>query len=262
MKKLLPLLLIIALSNCNQRDDLKMQGAYSIKSQTVNYGKTDTVINRKQMKIFTDDHVIYAAMRLPDSLASYGIGTYEIKDGDVIEHFFYTSGNAARRDTFILKIDQSANGYKQSYDHLSAQNRKYSQVEEYEAIAKADSTPLDGAWKLAKNYYIQKSGDTSTNPNITQFKVYQSGHFIWAASYPDSTNRLLTFFGYGNFEMNGNNGSKEINTLSTFPPIIDSTFNIQLEFLGKDSYKQTILQRDSAKSIEIYERLKKELAKL
>lgn len=257
MKKLLPLLLVIAFSNCSQKEPLKMQGAYSIKSQTVNYGAKDTVINRKQMKIFTDDHVIFAAMRLPDSLASYGIGTYDIKDGNVIEHFFYTSGNAARRDTFILKIDNSANGYKQLYDHVSSQNRKYSQVEEYEAIGKSDSTPLDGAWKQAKNYYILKSGDTSSNPNITEFKVYQSGHFIWAASYPDSTNKVLTFFGYGNFEMNGNNGSKEVNTLSTYPPIIDSTFNVQLEFMGKDSYKQTIVQRDSARSVEIYERLKR-----
>lgn len=258
MKKLLPLLLIIALSDCTQRDTLTMKGAYSMNSQTVNYGAADTSIKRKQMKIYTDDHVIYAAMRFPDSLASYGIGTYDIEDGKVVEHFFYTSANADKRDTFILKIDKSANGYKQSYDHLSAQNRKYSQVEEYETIGKADSTALDGAWKLTKNYYIQKSGDTTSNPNITEFKVYQSGQFIWAASYPDSANRRLTFFGYGRYEMNGNNASKEVNTLSTYPPIIDSTFNIQLEFMGKDSYKQTIVQRDSARSVEVYERLKKE----
>lgn len=258
MKKLLPLLFIVVLTNCQQEEKINMAGAYSMLSQTVNEGSMDTVINRKQLKIFTDDHVIYAAMRFPDSLASYGIGTYDIENGNVIEHFFYTSGNAARRDTFVLKIDKSDKGYKQSYDHVSTQNRKYFQVEEYETVGKADSTPLDGAWKLTENYYIQKTGDTTTNPNITQFKVYKSGQFIWAASYRDSANRSLTFFGYGNFEMDGNNISKEVNTLSTYPPIIDSTFNIELEFMGKDMYKQTIVQSNDNRSVEVYERLKKD----
>lgn len=65
-----------------------MAGAYSMKSQVQNDGSRDTVITRNQLKIYTDDHVIYAAMRLPDSLASYGIGTYDIVDGNVVEHFF------------------------------------------------------------------------------------------------------------------------------------------------------------------------------
>lgn len=226
-------------------------------SQTVNQRSKDTVINRKQLKIFTDDHVIYAAMRFPDSLASYGIGVYDVEDGNVIEHFFYSSGNADRRDTIMLKINKSDSGYKQVYENISSQNNKYTQTEEYQMVGKADSTPLDGAWKQIENTYIAKKGDSTTNPNLTEFKVYQSGYFIWAASYPDANKKILTFFGYGKFEMDGDTKSKEVNILSTYPPLIDSTINIELEFQGKDTYKQTIVQRDGSRSIEIYQRLKK-----
>jgi hypothetical protein len=226
-------------------------------SQTMNDGTKDSVIQRKQLKIYTDDHVMYAAMRLPDSLASYGIGTYDIQDGNVIEHFFYTSGNGARKDTFLLKIEKTDKGYKQVIENLPSQGKTYKLTEEYESVGKEDSSVLDGAWKQVRNILISPKGDSSIIPDITQFKVYQSGNFIWAASYPDATKKIRTFFGYGNYEMAGDNAIKEVNHLSTYPPIIDSTFNIQLEIIGSESYAQTILQKDSSRAIETYLKLKK-----
>jgi len=259
MKQLLPLLFIILLlTNCEEKKELHMKGAYQLVSQTLNDGTKDSVIQRKQLKIYTDDHVMYAAMRLPDSLASYGIGTYEIQeDGNVIEHFFHTSANGARKDTFLLKIEKTDKGYKQIIENLPSQGRTLRLTEVYEAVGKNDSSALDGAWKQVRNIYISPKGDSSVIPDITQFKVYQSGNFIWAASYPDSARRVRTFFGYGNFEMAGNNASKEVNHLSTYPPIIDSTFNIQIEIIGSESYQQIIQQRDSSKAEEVYLRLKK-----
>jgi hypothetical protein len=257
MKQLLPLLFIILLTNCEEKKELHMKGAYRMVSQTLNDGTKDSVIERKQVKIYTDDHVMYAAMRLPDSLASYGIGTYEIQDGNVVEHFFYTSGNGARKDTFLLKIEKTGKGYKQIIENLPSQGKTYKLTEEYESIGKDDSSALDGAWKQVRNIYISPKGDSSVIPGITQFKVYQSGNFIWAASYPDSASRIRTFFGYGDFDMAGDNASKEVNRLSTYPPIIDSTFNIQVEIIGSDSYQQIIQQRDSSKAEEVYLRLKK-----
>lgn len=226
-------------------------------SQTLNDGTKDTSINRRQLKIYTDDHVIYAAMRFPDSLASYGIGTYKIDNGKVIEQLFYTSANADKKDTFTLAIELTDKGYKQVIEEMLSQGKKYTLSEEYDRVGKADSTPIDGAWKQTKNFYIRKNGDTIVNNNITEFKVYQAGHFIWAASIPDSASKKSrTFFGFGTYNMDGNNKSREVNSLSTYPPLIDSTVNIDIEFLGANSYKQTIVQPDNEKSVEIYDRLK------
>lgn len=258
MKSLLSIFFILLLVNCSQKKEIKMNGAYSMQSQVLNDGSKDTSINRKQLKIYTKDHVIYAAMRFPDSLASYGIGTYDIVDGNVIEHLFYTSANGNKKDTFSLAIDKSDKGYKQIIADLPSQGKMYKLTEEYENVGKGDSTALDGAWKQTTNFYIDRKGDTSSNPNVTEFKVYQNGQFIWAASYPDSTKKLLTFFGFGKFEMDGNTKSKEVNALSTYPPLIDTTMHVELEFMGNDSYKQTIIQKDSSRSIEIYERMKKD----
>lgn len=124
-------------------------------------------------------------------------------------------------------------------------------------VGNADSSALDGAWKQVQNIFVRSTGDSTLNPVITQFKVYQKGNFIWAASIPDTaTKRSRTFFGFGSFEMDGANKSKELNRLSTYPPLIDSTVNIDLEFMGKDSYKQTIVYPSNNKSVEVYERLK------
>jgi len=227
-------------------------------SQVLNDGSKDTVVSRKQMKIFTNDHVIYAAMRFPDSLASYAVGTYTTEGGNVKEHYYYSSANKFTEDSFMLKIQKNDTGYKQVIDGLQDQGKNYTLTEVYKSLGKADSTPLNGAWKQIQNFSITKKGDTSTNQNIIQeLKVYQSGHFIWAATYLDSARKTLIFFGYGTFEMDGNKTSKETNMLSTSPPLIDSTVNIQLEFMNNDSYKQTIVWPSESKSVEIYERLKK-----
>jgi hypothetical protein len=125
-------------------------------------------------------------------------------------------------------------------------------------VGKADSTPLDGAWKQTQSFNINMKGDTSSSQNvIQQLKVYESDHFIWAATYLDTAKKTRIFFGYGTFEMQGDTTAKETNMLSTFPPLIDSTININLQFMGNDSYKQTIVWPNQDKSVEIYERLKR-----
>jgi hypothetical protein len=259
MKQLLPLLFIVLLlTNCGENKELQMKGAYLLVSQTLSDGTKDSVIQRKQMKIYTDDHVMYAAMRLPDSLASFGIGTYDIEDGNVTEHFFYTSANGPRKDTFNLIIEKTDKGYRQIIENLRSQGRTLKLTEEYESVGKNDSSFLDGAWKQVRNIYISPKGDSSVIPGITQFKVYQSGNFIWASNYTDTANKTRTFFGYGDFKMAGDNASTEVNRLSTYPPIIDSTFNIQLEKIGDESYQQIIVNRDSSKADEVYLRLRKQ----
>ena len=259
MKKLFPFLLMVVLSNCSQKKELKMNGAYLMRSQILNDGTKDSANDRRQLKIYTNDHVIYAAMRFPDSLASYGIGTYDIdENGNLKEEFFFTSANGDRRDTFNVVIDKTDTGYKQIINDLPSQGKKYTLTEQYRNVGTPDSTILNGAWRQTQNFYVDPKGDTTSNPNYTEFKVYQNGQFIWAASYPDANKKLVNFFGFGKYEMEGKNKSKEVNTLSTYPPLIDSTINIELEFMGNDFYKQTIAQPGGGKSIELYARLKRD----
>jgi hypothetical protein len=258
MKKLFPFLLIVVLSNCTSKESPNMKGAYSMVSQVMNDGSKDSAINRRQLKIYTDNHVIYAAMRLPDSLASYAVGTYHTENGDVMEHYYYSSANQFTEDSFLLKIEKTDTGYRQVIEDLPSQGKTVKLTEVYKNVGKSDSTPLNGAWKQTESFNINPKGDTTSNENIIQqLKVYQAGHFIWTSTYLSPAKKTQIFFGYGTFQMDGNNKSKETNNLSTFPPLIDSTVNIDVEFLGKDSYKQTIFYPNTKnKSVEIYERLK------
>ena len=258
MKKLFPLLLIVVLSNCSKKENPNMKGAYLMVSQTQNDGSKDTVINRRQMKIYTDEHVIYAAMRLPDSLASYAVGTYRTAHGNVIEHYYYSSATQFREDSFYLEIEKTDTGYRQVIADLPSQGKTVKLTEVYRNVGNSDSTPLNGAWKQTESFNINTKGDTTSNENIVQqLKVYQAGHFIWTSTYLSPAKKTQIFFGYGSFQMDGGNKAKETNMLSTYPPLIDSTVNIDVEFMGKDSYKQTIFYPSTNnKSVEIYERLK------
>ncbi len=91
-----------------------------------------------------------------------------------------------------------------------------------------------------------------------QFKIYKDGYFIWANTYEDSVlKKYPSAFGYGTFEMDGNNKATEINLNSTYAvSLISKPYEIDIEFPDKDSYKQTHLNTDGGKSIEVYQRLK------
>ena len=237
---------------------LNMQGAYSMIKQMVSDGTTDSLRKREQFKIYTDRYMIYASSQLTDSLADYGIGTYKMQDGKLIEYVFFTSSDGARKDSFELKINKTGDGYTQIIEFpADSQGRKFILTEDYKHVGKAATTPLDGAWKQTKVMYTPKNGSTITDENPTQFKVYQSGHFIWANTTQDSaTNKPVSFFGYGSFTMEGKNKSKEINTNSSFvSDLVAKPVMLQLEFIGKDVYQQTILTPEG-KQIEVYQRLK------
>jgi hypothetical protein len=260
MKKLSFLVLALILLSYKQsigQGNLKMQGAYFMTKQLANDGSGDSLLNNEQFKIYTDRYMIYAApVSKTDSTANYGIGTYNIKGGKVIENVFYTSSGGNKKDTFAVEISKMNNGYKQVVELISDDNKKFLLTEEYKNVGKPVTSPLDGAWQQIKRIEIGKD-DTVTINDPVQFKVYQSGHFSWASSSPDSaSNKIRSVFGYGTFTMNGKSKSKEVNTNSTFRSfLINRPMELTIEFLGKDSYKQTIEGPDGSKSIEIYKRL-------
>jgi hypothetical protein len=235
-----------------------MQGAYAMLMQIMNDGNRDSMLNVQQFKIYTDRHFMYAHALPGDSVAYYGIGTYRMENGKLLEYPFYTSTNGAQEDTFDIKITKLGNGFVQVINFPpDSLGRKSVLTEEYGDVSNAVSSPLDGAWKQTKNEFIPKQGTPVTNTNPTQYKLFQSGRFIWASTAPDSvTKEPVSAFGYGTFEMNGSNKFRERTTNSTFrTALIGKPVMVQLKFMGTDAYQQTI-DWPTGKSIETYQRLK------
>jgi hypothetical protein len=258
MKKIATLLFSLLIVCCNQQKSVpSMTGAYLMTKQTINNGNSDSSVSREQLKIFTDRYVMFASNTATDSSAVYGIGTYKTEAGKVIEYIFYTSGSQDKKDTFTLKIDTTENGYKQVIDRIAMSGKTYKLTEEYKKVGTPVSTPLNGAWKQVKNIYINTKGDSSVNNNPVEFKVYQSGYFIWAITAKDAAKNNISYFGYGNFTMHGNDTSVEtVRNSSLITGLVGKTYAVGIEFPDADTYKQTITFANGDKSVEIYQRLK------
>ena len=240
------------------KGSLNMQGAYSMLKQMVSDGTKDSLLKKEQLKIYTDRYMIYAGPQTGDSLASYGIGTYRSGNDEVTEYDFYGASNGAHNDTFTVKINKAGNGYTQIINFPEEQGRKFILTETYKSVGKRVTTPLDGAWKQTKSTYTSENGTTSTEDHPTQFKVYQSGYFIWANTSQDSTaGKSVSFYGYGTFDMKGGNTCTEVNSSSSFKTaLVGKPVTLKVEFTGKDAYQQTIVFPNGSRIVEAYERMK------
>ncbi|MEI9909054.1 MAG: hypothetical protein WDO71_04935 [Bacteroidota bacterium] len=84
------LLTILSCNNAEKKETMSMPGAYNMLSQSVSDGKTDTsYTDLKQLKIYTDDYMMYANMNPADSVSAFGIGSYSADTGTVIENVVY-----------------------------------------------------------------------------------------------------------------------------------------------------------------------------
>ena len=258
MKRLLYWALPVILIGCQDKEEKQpeMTGAYAMMTQVLNDGSKDSSIDRKQLKIYTDKYMMYASPNVADTFANFGIGTYSFKDGKLIENVFYRASDGDTEDSAVLNIEQTDIGYRQVIDALNIDGRDYKLTEEYEKVGSVGKTPLDGTWKQVKSVYLYKNGDSTVNTNVTEFKTYQSGYFIWAITVKDSANQRRAVFGYGPFEMINNNKIKETVQNSTFVTgLMGKTYEVDIEFMAPDSYKQTITFANGDKSIEYYTKL-------
>lgn len=246
-------------ANDNTSDSTKtdMRGAYSMTKQIGNDGTKDTLLKKEQLKIYSDHYMMYASPRATDSFGEYGIATYSQENGKVKEYIFYTSSAGEVKDTADLEITKLPNGFKQVIRYVDS-NSTFILTEEYDRVGKEPSTKLDGAWKQTRDIFIGKKGDTTRNTTKTQFKIYESGYFIWANPNKDpSSNNFYSAYGYGTFKMLNNKKSQETNINSTFySQLVGKPVDIDIEFTGNDTYKQTINGADGERSVEVYERLK------
>lgn len=243
--------------NSNDSTTFKIRGAYSMTKQIGNDGSGDTVLKKEQLKIYSDKFMMYASPRATDSFGEYGIAVYRQLNDTVKEYIFYTSSEGEVRDTALLEVSKLDNGYRQIIRYNDSAST-FVLTEEYDKVGKEPSTALDGAWRQTKDIFIDKNGDTTRNIRKTQFKIYESGYFIWANPNKDpSSNNFYSAYGYGTFKMLNDKKTQETNINSTFyTQLVGKPVDIDIEMLGPDSYKQTINGPQGEKSVEIYERLK------
>ena len=234
-----------------------IKGAYSMTKQIGNDGTKDTLLKKEQLKIYSDHYMMYASPRATDSFGEYGIATYSEEGNHVKEYIFYTSTAGEVKDTALLEITKLPTGYKQVIKYVDS-NGTFTLTEDYDKVGKEPATKLDGAWKQVRDIFVDKKGDTTRNTTKTQFKIYESGYFIWANPNKDpSSNNFYSAYGYGTFKMLNDTTSQETNINSTFySQLVGKPVNIAIRFDGDDKYQQTIAGPNGEKSVELYQRLK------
>ena len=259
MKNILALIVIASILACQDKAKAPgtMKGAYYMTRQVINDGTKDSILDRKQLKIYTDKHMMFATPNLTDSFATFGIAEYSMDGDELVEYIFYRAVEGDQKDTAQLKIEKTDKGYIQVIDNILFNGRPVKLTEEYETINRPQNSPLDGAWKQIKNIFVNQKGDSSVNETPLEYKTYESGYFIWAITTKDSANNKTSVFGYGPFEMVSENKSKETIQNSTFvSSLIGRTYEVDIEYSGADTYKQTITFANGEKSIEVYQKLK------
>jgi hypothetical protein len=253
------MLLFIGCTDSAKKESLSMSGAYQMKSVSIKSDQLDTsYTNVNQLKIYTGDYMMYANINSPDSVSSFGIGSYTSGADSVTENVIYSAGDSAESSqpaTYKLAITNSGNGYSQFIAGMQDNSgQKFDMTEVYESVGTPTTSPLDGAWKLVKRYDI-KGTDTTDNTG-TQYKTYFAGDCIWGHTWKDSTNKIHTGIGFGKFTMPAPNKVKESMTASTYSEVRGHEFDIDIEMMGTDGFKQTMINPDGSKSVELYEKLK------
>ena len=234
-----------------------MRGSYIMFRQTINTGRGDSLLAVHQLKLFTDKFVMYAHRRSQDSLADFAIGTYEVKNGKVIERIFYDN-NGPQNLSYELNVVRDGSGYTQVVNFpASGQMAASVLTEDYKKFGRKMRSPLDGAWQQVKTISVSPDGKITTNDNPTQFKVFEAGNFIWANTEKDSLSGQYTArYGFGTFEMKNARQAAEINLSSTYASaLVGKPVILDLNFPGKDLYEQTITYPDGSKYTEVYKRL-------
>lgn len=259
MKQVLAIILLAAIgcNNAPDKEAMNMSGAYSMVSQSIKGGTTDTTVtSMKQLKIFTADFMMYANVEPADSVSGFGVGTYSINMDTITENVMFNASDSSSNDSaanYHLVITKTEKGYTQVISEIGSE--KYKLTEVYTTVGTAVTTPIDGLWKAVKSYDIKGADTTKNEP--TQYKIYHAGHFMFGHTWADSTKKLHTGMGFGTFVMEGNTKIKEHVEASTYAQIRGQNVDLEIEMTGTDEYKQTITGTDGTKSVEFYKRVKK-----
>ena len=202
---------------------------------------------------------MYVQANPTNSIYAFGVGTYSVNDsGHVIEHSIFSASDTsynADPHTYNLNITTSVDGYKQVIPEMTIAGQKSSLTEEYSRSGTKTTTPLDGVWKES-NFYVVHGNDTTAHER-TQYKAFSNGYFMYGQyNLNDSTKTHNTGMGFGTFKMENDHQIKETDLNSSYKIIPGEIYTIDVEMINENSYKQTLVQPDGSKHIEVYQRLK------
>ncbi len=116
MKPLLAIamLFIISCKNSENNQSNSMAGAYKMLSQQVKSDSTDTTFTElDQLKIYTEDYMMYANINSPDSISGFGVGAYTIDKDTLTENVIFTSNDSISNNTpatYKLNITKTDKG--------------------------------------------------------------------------------------------------------------------------------------------------------
>ncbi len=251
------LFLIVIIWGCKTSKKTSQDGVYKLEKQMVSGGGKDTVYARTQLKIYTDDHFIYAGMA-PDSSVGFGVGSYKADTGaEIIESNIYSSAALDSPKTFHLKITAKDSGYTQVIPSIATiKGVKYDIKEVYSKVAVTDTSKLDGLWKLDAAYTVK--GKDTVKEKETQYKAFWRGHFMFIHRYPldPAATKYKNGFGYGDFSLKSDTLT-ESEQLTSHATLMGRTYSIKINFKGNDEYSQVITDaKTNEQSVEIYKRLK------
>ena len=252
--------IFLIVSGCKQKVDISkdIPGTYLMTSQDIKQGsKVKSYNNLNQLKIYTPTHFMYTQLNPADSIAAFGVGSYETNGDTLTEHVFYSMFDSTisnQHSSYKLFITITPEGYKQTIKNIPIQGQNSLLTEFYHKMKGKASSPFDGVWKEQTSYLINGK-DTGWYKRV-QYKCFYDGYFMFGSSSKDSTGKIIINMGYGNFNNVNDKQFDETDMNSTYPTVAGHTFRIDYEMADKDHYKQTIHNKDGTSSIEIYEKLK------
>lgn len=261
MKLLLAMLLLIVIGckTGEKKEPINMPGVYKMLSQNIKNETRDTSFtSREQLKIFTEDFMMYANVTPPDSAGAFGVATYTVSQDTVIENVIYSAAyttNDATPRKYNLMVEKTDKGFNQIIPEIEMQGQNYKLTEMYESTGTNVKSPLDGAWKQVRRYQVNKN-DTAIMSGV-EYKAYYGGYVIWGQTWSDTADVNHTAIGYGKFEMVSPNKVKESMIASTSSTVKGHDFDIAIEMNGTDEFTQ-IINESGTKYVEVYQRLKKQ----
>src|SRR5688500_3155957 len=114
MKNLILAATLVITGCASDKKDVSMAGAYKMLSQNVQYDKVDTTYKTTlQMKIYTEDFMMYTNVNSLDTISSFGIGTYSVNKDTVTEYVIYSASDTTAAENpgkYNLIIEKTGDG--------------------------------------------------------------------------------------------------------------------------------------------------------
>lgn len=262
MKKIIILSLAVAAVAVGCKQETKstsLVGVHKLDKQVITDGKTENVRNAEngdvQYKIYTQEGYFYIGIA-KDSSGGFGTGSYKQDGNTITESNTFNSGSLDTAWNVKLDITAAEKGFTQVIPEIMSGGTKYKLTENYTTVPATGTSALDGIWHQTKSLTVKNAKDSVVD-TYNEYKVYNSGHFMWATKYNDTAAKKVTnLVGHGTFTLNDNSLKEDLD-LSNIKGAVKK-YDIKVTFNGADEYTQETADT-VAKTVNFktYKRIKK-----